>query len=86
VKHATANTLKPASINVEPSDIVPLAVTETPFHGKSHSSSQSTEYLGTLAIPIWYFLAYLVSLLIISIWPFIHVPRANRVSHGGNAQ
>jgi Na+-driven multidrug efflux pump len=54
VKHATANTFKPASITVEPSDIVPLAATETPSHGKSHSGSQSTESLGTLAIPTLY--------------------------------
>ena len=90
MKHATANTFKPASINVEPADIMPLAVTKTPSHGKSYSGSQlisqSTESLGTLAIPIWYFLAYLLSLLMISIWPFIHVPRANRVCHGGNAK
>ncbi|WP_330148594.1 hypothetical protein [Shewanella oncorhynchi] len=54
MKHATANTFKPAGINVEPSDIVPLAATETPSHRKSHSSSQSTESLGTLAIPTFY--------------------------------
>lgn len=54
MKHATANTFKPASINVEPSDIVPLAATETPSHGKYHSGSQSTESLGTLAIPTLY--------------------------------
>lgn len=33
VKHATANTFKPASINVEPSDIVPLAATAPPSTG-----------------------------------------------------
>ncbi|MEI8603591.1 hypothetical protein P4S55_24610 [Shewanella sp. PP-Sp27a-2] len=33
MKHATANTFKPASITVEPSDIVPLAATETPPTG-----------------------------------------------------
>ncbi|WP_286994088.1 hypothetical protein [Shewanella sp.] len=33
MKHATANTFKPASINVEPSDIVPLTATETPSTG-----------------------------------------------------
>ena len=54
MKHATANTFKPAGINVELSDIVPLAATETPSHGKSHSGSQSTESLGTLAIPTLY--------------------------------
>ncbi|MCU8071217.1 hypothetical protein ACRN9O_04025 [Shewanella oncorhynchi] len=39
-----------------------------------------------MAFPIADILACLLSLLIISIWPFIHVPRANRVSHGGNAK
>ncbi|MGW7676960.1 hypothetical protein [Shewanella sp. S23-S33] len=54
MKHATANTFKPASINVEPSDIVPLAATETPSHGKSQSGTQSTESFSTLAIPALY--------------------------------
>jgi len=39
-----------------------------------------------MAFPIADILACLLSLLIISIWPFIHVPRANGVSHGGNAK
>ena len=55
VKHATANTFKPASITVEPSDIVCPQQPPPPPREISQSRISVNRVLGTLAIPYFVF-------------------------------